>query len=327
MSIKRRLALISHRIKAAVTSARGREVWLFLLFLAISYVFWLLLTLNNETQEDIAVPVAITNVPDSVTIISDVPSAIKVSVRDKGSILMRYNFNHTKVMKIDWNEYTHSDNRFLMGRVDLGGRLRDYFSPSTQLVTVMPDSLKLTYTTNPGRKVPVNLRADLRAALGTVINGDITLYPDSVMLYSVNDLPHNLLEVNTIEVMRSNLADTTQFVVKLDPIDGVRMVPDHVTVNIPVEPLIARTQFAPVITKNVPDGTGLLTFPSQVEVSYLVPMSEYNSEPYPLRAYVDFSDTRASSVSKIPVSISLMPDTYKNVSISPDSVEYIIERR
>lgn len=159
MALTEKIRKITDRIHLAVTSSRGREVGLFLLFLAISYIFWLLLTLNNESQDDIDVPIAIVNVPDSVTFITDVPPVIKASVRDKGSILMRYRFNNSKVMKIDWAEYVGrtDDNRFLMGRQDLGARLRDYFGSSSQIVTVAPDSLKLIYTTSPGRKVAVHV--------------------------------------------------------------------------------------------------------------------------------------------------------------------------
>ena len=61
MALTEKIRKITDRIHLAVTSSRGREVGLFLLFLAISYIFWLLLTLNNESQDDIDVPIAIVN--------------------------------------------------------------------------------------------------------------------------------------------------------------------------------------------------------------------------------------------------------------------------
>lgn len=329
MALTDKIRKLTDRIHLAVTSSRGREVGLFVLFLAISYVFWLLLTLNNESQDDIDVPVAIVNVPDSVTFITEVPPVVKASVRDKGSILMRYRFNNSKVMKIEWHDYVGrtDDNKFLMGRQDLSARLRDYFGPSSQIVTVSPDSLKLIYTTSPGRRVAVHVNADVRPALGNIVNGPLTVSTDSVTLYSVNDMPHSLTSVETMPIIRSKLTDTTSVQVKIKPVDGVRIVPDNVTVTIPVEPLIARSQMASVVVKNMPQGYGLLTFPSQIEVSYLVPMSAYNTEPYDIKAYVDFADALASPTSKIPVTMSLMPELYRDVTISPDSVEYIVEQR
>lgn len=329
MALTDKIRQITDRIHLAATSSRGREVGLFLLFLAISYVFWLLLTLNNESQDDIDVPISIVNVPDSITFISDVPPVVKASVRDKGSILMRYHFNNSKVMKIEWRDYVGrtDDNKFLMGRQDLSARLRDYFGPSSQIVTVAPDSLKLIYTTSPGRRVAVHVNADVRPALGSIVNGPLTITTDSVTLYSVTDMPHSLTSVETMPIIRSKLTDTTSVQVKIKPIEGVRIVPDNVIVTIPVEPLIARSQMASVVVKNMPHGYGLLTFPSQIEVSYLVPMSAYNTEPYDIKAYVDFADALASPTSKIPVTMSLMPELYRDVTISPDSVEYIVEQR
>lgn len=329
MALKEHLRNAYYRIHLAVTSARGREVGLFLLFLAISYIFWLLLTLNNEAQEDIDIPIAVVNVPDSVTFISEVPEVVKASVRDKGSILIRYRINPSKVMKIEWKDYVGKtdDNKFLMGHQDLSAQLRDYFGASSQIVSISPDSLRLIYTTSPGRRVAVHVNADVRPSLGNIVNGPLTLNTDSVMLYSVTDMPHSLTSVETMPIIRSKLTDTTAIQVKIKPIDGVRIVPDNVTVTIPVEPLIARSQMASVIVKNIPPGYGLLTFPSQIEVSYLIPMSAYNTEPYDIKAYVDFADALAAPTSKIPVSMSLMPELYRNVSIDPDSVEYIVEQR
>lgn len=327
MSLKEQLSSAYSRVYKAVTSARGREVGLFLLFLAVSYVFWLLLTLNHEIQEDVEVPISIVDVPDSVTFISDVPGAVKVSVRDKGSVLIRHKMGGLKTMKLEWTDYASSNSKFMMGKVDLGARLRDYFGPSSQIVTVVPDSIKINYTTEPGRKVPVVVRADVHAALGCVVNGPLTIDTDSVTLFALNDLPLTLNSVETIPIVRSNLGDTSKITVRIDPIPGVRIIPDHVTITVPVEPLIARRQMASVVVKDIPAGKGLLTFPSKVEVSYLVPMSDYNSEPFDVKAYVSFDEAVRATTSKIPVRLSLIPELYRNVSVSPDSVEYIIEQK
>lgn len=47
MKIAAQIKVLFNRLHQLVTSARGKEVLLFLLFLLISYIFWLLLTLNQ----------------------------------------------------------------------------------------------------------------------------------------------------------------------------------------------------------------------------------------------------------------------------------------
>ena len=327
MPQKRSWARLISKIHDAVTSARGKEILLFLLFLMISYVFWLLLTLNNEMQEDIEVPVEIAGIPDSVTVISNIPESLKISVRDKGSALMKYKLGGIKPMKINWADYSQAKNKFLLNKADLGAKIRDYISSSSQLVTMLPDSISLSYTTTPGRRVAVKVQADLKPIFGSIINGPLTTNTDSVWLFSVEDLPHNLTHVETLPIVRSSLSDTTEITVAIKPLPGVKIVPEEIVVKVPVEPLIARQQMATVIAKNIPDNISLHTFPSRIEIAYLVPMSEYNSEPYDINAYVDYADIANNTSGKLPVTLSLYPESYHSVEAIPDSVEYITEHK
>lgn len=138
-----------------------------------------------------------------------------------------------------------------------------------------------------------------------------------------NGIPHSLKVVSTEPIVKSDLKDTTRYEVKVKPIAGVRIIPDKVTVTVPVEPLIARKRMAVIEAQGVPEGKNLVTFPSKVEVSYLVPMSAYNDE-YPLKAFVEYNDVKKPG-NKIPVTLSMLPSIYHSVSFSPESVEYIIE--
>ena len=54
-----------------------------------------------------------------------------------------------------------------------------------------------------------------------------------------------------------------------------------------------------------------------------MPMSAFNDE-YPLKAFVEYDDVKKPG-NKIPVSLSMLPSIYHSVSVSPESVEYIIE--
>ena len=74
-------------------------------------------------------------------------------------------------MKINWGDYILTDNKFLVSRADLSSRVRDYFGTGSQVVTVSPDSLRLNYTTSPGRRVVVKVVADFQPSFGNIISG------------------------------------------------------------------------------------------------------------------------------------------------------------
>lgn len=322
--MNRTLSDIKSKVQTALHSSRGKDVLLYLLFVAVAFVFWVFLSLDTEVQRDFEVPVEIQDLPDSVTIIGQIPSEIAVSVKGKDSQLLRFMWGKLSSMKFKWGENT-VDKNFLLNHSKLDSRLRDYFGSNVQIVSFRPDSIVAPFTSQPGTKVKLIIQADIHPNLQYIISGAIKANVDSVTLYSSSDLPRNLKYVSTEPIVKSDLKDTMRYEVKVKPISGVRIVPDVVTVTVPVEPLIARKRNVNLDVVNLPDNKGLITFPSKIEISYLVPMNAYNDD-YPVKAFVDYEDIK-SHKNKIPVSLSVIPDVYHNLSFSPDSVEYIIENK
>lgn len=320
--MKLQVKTLAARIGAALRSNRGKDVLLYLLFVAVAFVFWVFMALDTERQRDFDVPFELQEIPDSVTVIGQIPAEVSVSVKGKDSQLLRFSWGSQSPVKFKWSDQAE-DNVLLIPQTKLEAKLCDYFGTAVQVVSFRPDSIRLNYTTQPGVKVKLVVQADIRPNLQYIQSGPAVANVDSVMLYSATDIPHSLRAVSTEPIVKSGLKDTARYEVKVKPIAGVRIIPDKVTVTVPVEPLISRKRSVRIETINVPEGISLVTFPSVVEVSYLVPMSSYSDE-YPIKAFVDYNDTRLPG-NKIPVSLSVIPAIYHNVSKSMDNVEYIIE--
>lgn len=326
-SFRDKISATGSRVGSALKSTRGRSVLLYFLFVAVAFVFWLLLSLDNEVQRDFEVPVEIVGTPDSVTVVSTAPRFINVNVKGKGTQLLRFGLGGIPSFKIKFDEcaIAGSDNTFGLPKGRLESRLREYFGQGVNIVSCRPDSIILAYTTRPGVKIKLHVNADVEAGLQYIISGPVTANVDSVNVYTTGTIPRDLHVIETEMLNLTNLRDTVRVQVKVKPVKGLRIIPDRVTVTVPVEPLISRNRKAQIEVINVPEGAELITFPSKVDVTYLVPMSLYNTD-IPLKVYVDYDKVSMSS-SKLPVSLSLIPETYKNVTVSPDSVEYIIENK
>ncbi len=320
--MKDKVRHIADRVSTALRSSRGKDVLTYLMFVAVAFVFWVLMSLDTEVQRDFEVPMEVTEVPDSVTLIGQLPPTLAVSVKGKDSQLLRFMWGKMSPVKFKWADNASDGNMKLPG-ARLDSRLREYFGTGVEIVSCRPDSLRIPYTTQPGVKVKLLVQADIHPNLQYIVSGAPYANVDSVTLSSVNGIPHSLKVVSTEPIVKSDLKDTTRYEVKVKPIAGVRIIPDKVTVTVPVEPLIARKRMAVIEAQGVPEGKNLVTFPSKVEVSYLVPMSAYNDE-YPLKAFVEYNDVKKPG-NKIPVTLSMLPSIYHSVSFSPESVEYIIE--
>ncbi|MDD2961792.1 MAG: CdaR family protein [Muribaculaceae bacterium] len=311
-------------IKEVIMSYKGKNILLYLVFVVISFIFWLLLTLNNEVQKDYLVTINLTSVPDSVTIINDFTPAIRVNVKDKGSSFLKFSLGSNPSIKIDFNDYSDSNGKISVSSTELRSLLSEAFGSGVSIFNVNPDSIHLDYTTLPPKRVPVIVDAKIEPNYQYVVSGTIRPSIDSVDIYSDRNKLNEINKVYTYHFEERNLKDTLLRKVKLLSPKGVKIKPNKIDVTIPVEALITKQAVVPVITRGVPYGVNIITFPSKIGVSYLVPMSEYK-ENQNLMAEVYYNDLLLKP-NKLKLYINQPNWIYGDITLNTDSVEYIIEQ-
>lgn len=314
------------RLRRLLRSSRSKDFFIFAFFVLVSYLFWLLLTLDDDMQRELSVRLEITGVPENVTFISDVPQAVQVNLRDKGSMLINYKLGPSPQLKIPYKDFTYDEfkDRVFISEHSLQNKLRALFGSTAQIVSAKPDSLSFIVTTKPPTLAHVVPRISVTPAPQCVISGPITVTPDTVKVFSSRHIPLKITEVKTLKVTRSNVSDTLHLEVLLHPESGIRMVPDRVAVMVPVEPLIAKSRDVNISLIHASGPNSVVLFPSHVNVSYLVPMSLYNSENSNITVTADFLKR---SSSRIPLTLTNVPPYCQGAEISTDSVEYLIEQK
>lgn len=315
------------KVKEGLRTVKGRNALTFLVFLAISAVFWVLMALNDEVQHDYRLKLKLAGFPDNMTIISGANPTVSVSVKDKGSALMKFTWNTQPELTVNYDEFSKAgDHNLLMTQAQLNSAVRNIFGSSATIIAVRPDSLSLHYTTNPGVPVKVRIDADVRPAPSAVAFGRVTLSTDTVMLYSNSKERSQIKTLTTQPIILTGLTDTAHVSAALIVPPGMRAVPSQIKVTIPVEPLVTKTRKVEIAQRNVPAGKRLVTFPSMAEVDYLLPKSLYNSDASPVKAVVDFSAYRPGE-KKLPVTVLPLPNYYRFVSVRPSEVEFVIEEK
>lgn len=314
------------RFKEELRTTTGRNVLTFLVFLLISTIFWILMALNDEVQEDYKVPLRLEEFPKQVTVISGIVPTVNVTVKDKGSALAKFAWGAKPILKLRYDEFTRpSDNHLLFSEAQLNSALRGVFGSSASVVAVKPDSLHLYYTTNPGIPVKVIVDADITTLPQYEAFGSPRISTDSVMLYSNLKERLQIKELPTAPISLSRLSDTTTVEVSLLVPEGMRAIPSKVRVTFPVEPLVSKTRKLKVEAVNVPAGMRLIPFPAIVEATYLLPKSTYASANSTLRVTVDYNDI-ASGKKSLPLRLSGVPPYYQSARLATQEVEYIIEQ-
>lgn len=312
-------------LKEFLSSSKGRDILLYLVFVIISFAFWAILSLNNLIQDNYKVMFRITGIPQGVTMINDYPREFNVTVKNNGYVLLKYMIGDNPEITVDFKEYANGNGQMLISRQEMEDMLVTEFGSGTSIVSFSPESLSIKYTSLPGKKVPVEIFGDYVANFQYVVNGEIVAVPDSVTIYSDAGNLSAINKVRTEKIISRNLTDSLYVKIAIQNIKDVRAVPDSVDVMIPVEPLVTKRSSIPVIVKNLPENVSVVVFPSSVQVSYLLPMSLYNDRlDDKFEASVDYGDIQGNKA-KLPVRIEIAPEIYQNIQLETDSVEYVIE--
>ena len=312
-------------LKEFLSSSKGRDILLYLVFVVISFAFWAILSLNNLIQDNYKVMFRITGIPQGVTMINDYPREFNVTVKNNGYVLLKYMIGDNPEITVDFKEYANGNGQMLISRQEMEDMLVTEFGSGTSIVSFSPESLSIKYTSLPGKKVPVEIYGDYVANFQYVVNGEIVAVPDSVTIYSDAGNLSAINKVRTEKIISRNLTDSLYVKIAIQNIKDVRAVPDSVDVMIPVEPLVTKRSSIPVIVKNLPENVSVVVFPSYVQVSYLLPMSLYNDRlDDKFEASVDYGDIQGNKA-KLPVRIEIAPEIYQNIQLETDSVEYVIE--
>lgn len=315
---------LKERWKTLKTTSGFKDSMLFLVFVAVSALFWLILALNDSAQDHFNVRVNVSNMPDSVTFISDFPDKIHVTISDKGTNLWRNGYLKSPAINIDFKEYA-ADGILSYSYSDLISALKDTFGGSAQITSMSMDSIQLVYTTNPGKRVPVIIDCKIFPASGSTIEGNIKSSPASVYVYGPKIMTDTIHSVDTEIVTLRNINETTTLEAKIKKINGVRIYPSSVSLTIPIEPLVRKEAMVTVDAINVPKGEEMLIFPSKVPVEYYVAMSRLNDdENGNIILEVDYNEIIDSQNGKLFVKTMSYPDRLKNLRLQSDSVEYAI---
>ncbi len=312
------------RLNDIFRTSKGKNIFLYLLFVLISFVFWLLLTLNNEVQKDYILPLNIKSIPDSTTMITDAPAYIRVSVKDKGSSLLKYSWGRVPSINIDFKEFSNNAGVLRVTPVELKSIIRDAMGGSVTIMAVNPDSLRLSFTNIPGKEVPLVLDVHAESNMQYVISGKIATDVNKVKIYSSKERLAEISEVYTYRIEELNLKDTLYRDVKIAALNGVKIVPERVKVMIPVEPLITKKEEIPISVTGATENVNVVIFPSKLEVTYLVPLSQYKVFQH-IKAVANYDENMPQS-KKLHVEITDVSPDCNNLSLSLDSVDYIIQR-
>ena len=270
--------LMWQRLRDFVFSNANREFLVFLFFLCLSGIFWLSLTLNDTYEREFAIPVSVVDIPKNAVLTSDEVDTVKMTIRDKGIILVAYQYGeYLNRLRIPFKNYTRNNGTGFIPASELQKLVYQQLVSSSKIIATKPEKLEFFYNYGTNKKVPVRWS-------GRVIPEElyfisrVDYLPDSVTVYASDEKLDSINMVYTETLNYANFRDTLSITCNLAKIKGVKVVPDRVKINFFTDVLTEENiEGVPIQGINLPEGKVLRTFPSKVNVSFVTGVSIFRN--------------------------------------------------
>ena len=306
-------------------SGLNKEFLIFLFFLALSGIFWLMMTLNETMEREFKIPVRLSGVPRNAVITGELPDTVRVTVRDKGFTLVTYDF---RPLVFRFSNYADEDEgKGVIPLTDVQKQVLSQMYGSSKLLQVKPGAFDFYFTYGTSKKVPVVFRGKITTSK-TYYLAHTEFYPSMVTVYANKQQLDKLQTVEIEPFNYRNLQDTIRQAVKIRKIRGVKIVPPTVRLSVYPDVLTEEAIEVPITAINMPPGMVLRTFPSKVTVRFTIGASLFRTiKPNLFKVVVDYEELAANPSDKCTLQLRSVPRSVSKASLEIDRVDYLLEQQ
>lgn len=326
-------------IRSLLLKAVSKEFLIFLFFLAISSIFWLIVTLNETFEQEVTMGVKIVNVPDNYVITSESEDTLRFTVRDKGYILLIYMLDDEEEMRplsIDFKTYHDGKGRGFISAADLQKAIVQRLYGSTKLVSFKSDGLEFLYNKGEKKRVPIKLLGSITSESNYYLSS-VQFSPDSVTVYASDEILDSITTAYTERQDITEFANGSTLTVNLRKMKGAKFVPSTVQMKLHADILTEEVVTVPIETVNVPKDKVLRVFPQKATVRFAVGTSRLKDMPKDpvtkallptgFRVVVNYNEIASKQADKCRAYVTGTPAGIRNAHVESDQVDYVIEQQ
>jgi len=319
--------LVIEKIKRAL---KKRKVKIFLVFLLCSALIWFINNLSRSYIGDAVFNLEFVNVPEGYLFEEASKNSVDVKLRAGGFQFLGFNFTNKKV-NIDLSELESKSSIFFAPPNVYRQQIEAQLPNSMGLLEIDNDTLFFEMLAVKTKKVPVKPKVIMNLAKNYLLDGSMTISPDSITLTGPGQ------EIDTIDFIRTEkitLPDlASDFSENLDLIQSSELANTSYSVySINLKGEIARFSEKifklPIKKINFPEGMEVRTFPEMVSVlckAKMKRLKELKADDFQVVA--DYESVKKPDSKEVPLQLNKRPDSLHSAKLLDNEIEFILKRQ
>ena len=263
------------------------------------------------------------------------PNYISIKVNALGTTLLKYKYKlKTSFKPIIFNIKSLTLNTldskkgiyYLLTQYEQN-KITKQLNADLKVIDILPDTIYFYLADIIKKKVKVHPNINYKLKKQIMLNGTISISPDSIIISG----PHTLINtIDSIETKQLDLKEIDGKIIRNVSIANYKNIkynPKRVTITIPAEKYTENTFLVPIQILNIPDSMIITTFPKEIDLTYQVALSNFdkiNKSDFTLT--VDYAESEINIGDKLRVRLVSFPTEAKKIDFTPKFIEYILEK-
>ncbi|MCF6347801.1 MAG: YbbR-like domain-containing protein [Flavobacteriaceae bacterium] len=319
----------SKKNKRTNTLKNGRRSKMLLVFLGISFLFWMLIKLSKEYTDVVQFNVNYSNLPEGKMLQKTPKKYLDITVKTHGFNLIKYHLN-----KRDVNVDLHTVKRkkgliYYQLANELLPQIQQQVTSDVEVLLVQPDSLYYHLGISKTKKVLVVTDINIQYQSGYNLLGDLKVEPNFVSISGPEVIIDSITSIRTEATTLTNVNSSIEEKISIVTLEGNSRVSysvDEVMVTGVVEKFTEAKLKLPFTIKNLPQNYNITTFPDQVEVIFKVGLSDYNKiNKNDFKINCDYRRTVKDGLTYLIPEVVSKPSIISEIKIVPNQIEYLIK--
>jgi hypothetical protein len=300
----------------------------FIGFLIASFFIWLLITFSKEYSAVISYPVTYKNIQQDKLLQQAPIKKIDIAVKASGFKLLRSNFN-TKTINLESSILQRkNDSRFYLLVKNQFTKIQKQLNSGIELQEILQDTIYLNLGLLKSKKVALKANLDIKYQIGYDLLGAIKVVPDSIVISGPEEQLKKITHLNLKRIKLNNLKENfSQDVIVMHPNINFKFSTVKATVSGSVERFTEGNLAIPFTTKNLPEGVNLTTLSENVEVIFVVALSNFAKvSDTSFKVECDFEMSEKNNLSYLIPKVISKPDFIKSFKIVPLKIDFLIQK-
>ena len=316
--------MILERIKI---SLKKRKFKVFLVFLFFSTLAWLINNLSQPFTSTTKFDIDYVKIPVAF-LLSKVPKKqLDVKLKAVGFQFLGFGIKK-KSVKLDLSKAIRKGEMYYISQDVYRKQIEDQLPKTMTLLELDKDTIFLDFTEVVTKEVPVIPRTNFSLAKNYMLDGAIQVKPATIKIKG----PKN--QIDTIKSVRTTYVDLLNIdkdfsqktvVLKSRELDKTVFLPSDVTISGKVYRFSEKEFLVPISMINVPRGVKVRMFPDAVTVLCQGKIEDLKElMPNDFVVIANYQNVTGSNQSKLPISITEIPEGISNASLSAEEIEFIL---